>query len=117
MTASPSLPPPELLLLRYGELALKKGNRRQFEMALARNVAAAARPISPVRVERRGGRMLVMPTRRVGQVGRRLQDVFGIKSISPAWGCESKAEAILELARAVFESSLAQLARSLAQLA
>src|SRR5207247_7706793 len=58
------LPPPETVLVRYGEIALKGGNRRQFETALCRNIQAAAKRISPVRIERRQGRLAVVPEAR-----------------------------------------------------
>jgi thiamine biosynthesis protein ThiI len=74
----------ELVLVRYGELALKKGNRREFELALARNLKDACSRVSPVKVERRWGRMFVHPERRAAEVAKRVQDVFGVSSISPA---------------------------------
>ena len=77
---------PELILVRDGELALKGGNRRPFELALVRNLRAAVTPISPVRIERHRGRISVFPERRALEVAERLLDVFGIKSVSPAWG-------------------------------
>lgn len=98
---------PELVLVRYGELALKGGNRKPFELALVRNLRAALAPISAVRVERHRGRISVFPERRVLEVAERLRDVFGIKSVSPAWGCPSETEAIADLARAVLEDALA----------
>lgn len=98
---------PEMILLRYGEIALKGGNRSMFEFALMRNVRAAAVQISPVRVERRWGRIAVFVERRALDVARRLQDVFGLKSLSPAWGCVPEPDAIAELGRAVLDETLA----------
>lgn len=103
----PALPPPERVLIRYGELALKGGNRRDFEGALARNIRHATRHIAPIAIERRQGRFVVVPERRVEDVAVRLQDVFGIKSVSPVWCVESEIDAIVELARAVFADFLA----------
>ena len=103
----PTLGPPEIVLVRYGELALKGGNRRQFEERLCSNVHDAVRSISPVRVERRRGRLAVLPERRTEDVARRLQSVFGIKSVSPAWGAASEPESIARVARPVLEEALA----------
>jgi thiamine biosynthesis protein ThiI len=97
---------PDLLLVRYGELTLKGKNRRSFEETLARNVRSACEPISPVRVERRHGRMTVTPERRPEAVLRRLAEVFGITSISPAWRVEATPEAITRAARPVLERAL-----------
>ena len=52
---------PELLLVRYGELALKGGNRRQFEEALVRNIRHAARDAGKLKVRRTRGRLEVRP--------------------------------------------------------
>jgi len=101
-----SLSAPEMVLVRYGELGLKGKNRGSFEHALIRNMRAAAKPIAEVRVERKRGRMAVFAEARVAEVARRLQDVPGIKSVSPAWGCEAEPEAIAELARQVLHEAL-----------
>jgi thiamine biosynthesis protein ThiI len=106
VSAAPPLAPPELVLVRYGELALKGGNRRQFEDRLARNIRDAVSAISPVKVERRRGRLAVVPERRTEDVAFRLQEVFGIKSVSPAWGTPSQAEAIAHCARPVLLDAL-----------
>lgn len=98
---------PEMVLVRYGELSLKGGNRPQFEAALLRNIRKALEPIAPVRLERRRGRMAVFPAGRVESVARRLQEVFGISSVSPARGAASIPEAIAEVAEAVLEQALA----------
>lgn len=97
----------EMVLVRYGELGLKGGNRASFEVALCRNIVQAAAAISEVRCERSRGRITVFPKRRVEAVARRLQDVFGISSISPCVGVEPTPTAIVDAARPVFEDALA----------
>ena len=89
----------ELALVRYGELTLKGKNRPEFEKRLADNVRAACRPLSPVRIERRWDRMLVVPERAHAEVFAALQRVFGISSISPAHRAEATPDAIAEVAR------------------
>lgn len=100
------LPAPEAVLVRYGELSLKGGNRGDFERALMRNVRTATKSICDVRVERLHGRLIAYPERRTEAVARRLQDVFGIKSVSPTWEVETRQELILPLAKAIFEDAL-----------
>ncbi len=87
-----------LVLVRYGELAIKGKNRSEFEKALARNIVSAAAAISPVEVERLRGRMVVHPKRRAERVARRLVDVFGIASLSVARRCSNDVDSIAELA-------------------
>ena len=104
---TPALAEPEIVLVRYGELALKKGNRRQFEDRLAQNIRDAARSISAVKVEHRRGRLAVLPERRTEEVALRLQEIFGIKSVSPAWGSPSDPEAIARCAKPILDDLLA----------
>jgi thiamine biosynthesis protein ThiI len=106
-----ALPPPELILVRYGEISLKGGNRAQFESALARNIRAALRNLSSVEIERRQGRFVVVPKQRGEEVARRLRDVFGIKSVSPAWGVAADRDAIADLGRQVLAEALDARAR------
>jgi thiamine biosynthesis protein ThiI len=104
-----TLGPPERVVVRYGELALKGGNRANFERALVRNLKDALKPIAAVTVERQRGRLLVTPQSRAEEVAARAARVFGVKSVSPAWGSDPEPEAIALLARAVFLDALAQL--------
>lgn len=103
------LGPPERVLVRYGELALKGGNRIDFERALMRNLKQALKPVSALRIERQRGRMLIEPAGRVEEVAARAACVFGVKSVSPVWNCAPELEAIARLARAVFHDALAGL--------
>ncbi|MBC8451185.1 MAG: tRNA 4-thiouridine(8) synthase ThiI [Planctomycetes bacterium] len=90
----------ELILIRYGELALKGGNRAFFEKRLADNAEAAAKPIARTKVYRERGRMtaeLKEFPERAAAVARRLQEVPGISSVSLCFGLEPDAEAISEV--------------------
>ena len=107
MTRALTRQSPDVVLVRYGEIGLKGKNRSMFERALVRNIRAALRPISKVEVERVRGRIAVFPQRRGEAVARRLQDVFGITSVSPAWGVEATPEAIAAAAGPLFEEALA----------
>ena len=100
---------PELVLVRYGELALKGGNRGEFEKRLVANMRRALEGITPATFTRERGRVVVRPERRVEAAARRLQDVFGVSSISPARGVPSEAAAILACARAVLAEAVAEL--------
>lgn len=96
------LAPPDLVLVRYGELALKGANRKGFERALVRNLRFAVKPISPVRIDRGSGRITITPERRTAAVARRVQQVFGVKSASPAWSCGAEPGELETLAVEVF---------------
>ncbi len=96
----------DIVLVRYGELGLKGRNRSVFEQALVRNIRSAVRPISKVKVQRTRGRIAVFPEHRGELVARRLQEVFGITSVSPAWSVEATPEAIAAAARPVLDDAL-----------
>lgn len=105
-TDAPALASPELVLVRYGELSLKGGNRKRFERVLMANLRRAVEPISPVRIDRSVGRITLRPERRGDRVAARAADVFGIKSVSPAWGTRSDAEAIAALGETLLLEAL-----------
>ena len=107
MSTHPLAVGPQAVLVRYGELALKRGNREYFEDALERNIRAACAPIAPIEIERVRGRILVLAESRVDTLARRLSEVFGIVSVSPAWRVAPEVEAIASAARGVLEDALA----------
>jgi thiamine biosynthesis protein ThiI len=90
---------PEMIVVRYGELSLKGKNRAQFEDVLIRNIRAAARRFEGVKVLKKRGRLFVVASGRLLELARRLQDLPGIKSVSPAWGAEPELEAITAVAQ------------------
>ena len=106
MTQTVELKAPDLLLVRYGELALKGGNRKMFENRLVENIHAACKDVSPIKVRRLQGRMLVFPERRMERVKERVSEVFGIKSVSPGWSVKTNLEGVVELAQAVVSQAL-----------
>jgi len=107
-----ALAAPDVVLVRYGELALKKGNRVVFERALMRNIKQAVLPLSPVTIERHYGRILVVPERRTNRVAERVAEVFGIKTVSPAWRVAKDPEAMLPVAQRLLDEALEQHAGS-----
>lgn len=106
MNSTVRLGTPDVILVRYGELALKGGNRQMFEDALIRNIRAALEDVTKVRVKKMRGRLLVFVDSRIERASERLQDVFGIKSVSPGWMTETEPAAILELAQRVLQDAL-----------
>jgi tRNA uracil 4-sulfurtransferase len=103
---SVSVATPEMVLIRYGELALKGKNRSSFENSLLRNIREATQHIAKIRIERRRGRIAVFADQRVMEIAERLQDIPGIKSVSPAWRCDAEPEAIVALARTIVRDAL-----------
>ncbi len=71
------------VLVRYGELALKGGNRSFFERALKENLKQAVSGVPGAGVERLRGRFLVGPLEETGAAARALSRVFGVTSVSP----------------------------------
>ncbi|MFY0544658.1 tRNA uracil 4-sulfurtransferase ThiI [Brevibacillus sp. H7] len=89
----------DVILIRYGELALKGKNRDLFEEALMRSVKSILRSFFKVKVRRNYGRMYVELNGEDAQaVMERLQRVFGISSFSPTIQVEQDEEVIKQKA-------------------
>lgn len=113
--SSPDVDPeayPSLVLVRYGEIALKGNNRSFFERALAKNIKSACEDISKLKVELHRGRILVWPERRAERVARRMQDVMGIQNVSLARGVSHDPEEIANAGLAVVREALEDLPES-----
>lgn len=88
---------PDTILLRYGELALKGGNRNFFEKILATNIATATAHIAEVKVLRERGRMtatLKTNPERIERVAARIAEVPGLSSLSLCIPCAADADTI-----------------------
>lgn len=109
MNAANEVDTGERIVLRFGELWLKGGNRDAFERQLARNVRTALGGIEGAEVVRRTDHLLVTAGARPAEAARRLQDVFGISSLSPAIRVAPALAAILAAAPAVVERALERL--------
>ncbi|HPU00896.1 MAG: tRNA 4-thiouridine(8) synthase ThiI [Firmicutes bacterium] len=87
-----------LVLLRYGEIALKGKNRRFFEQALLENVKTALKGLG-ARVVRLHGRFLIYGEEaEEDAIIRRLSRVFGVVSLSSVKTAPLELEAIKEKA-------------------
>lgn len=94
----------DVILIRYGELALKGKNRDTFEETLVRSVKSVLRSFYKVKVRRNYGRMYVeLHGEDAHEVMERLKRVFGISSFSPTIQVDPDIETIkqrsLELIR------------------
>ncbi|MCP4198285.1 MAG: tRNA 4-thiouridine(8) synthase ThiI, partial [Proteobacteria bacterium] len=81
------------VVLRFGELFLKGGNRFRFEEALEQNVRRAVGDRNDVKVVRKHGRIFALGASDSNLLNR-LADVFGIASVSPAVFCKKNLEEI-----------------------
>lgn len=75
-----------LLLVRYGEIGLKGGNRHLFENRLMQNMRRSLGTDIPGRVRKEYGRIFVelQQNEQTKQALAKLQRVFGIVAVSPA---------------------------------
>ncbi|MEW5921493.1 MAG: tRNA uracil 4-sulfurtransferase ThiI [Bacillota bacterium] len=84
-----------LLLIRYGEIALKGKNRPFFEKKLLKNIKEALRGLEPFNVIFQRGRYFVKISPQDNYAAiQKLQKVFGIVSISPVLAVPLEMEAI-----------------------
>ena len=84
------------ILIKYGEIAIKGNNRRNFENLLLKNVRHALRDLGHPWIDKEQGRLFVRKPENAGdewqmQAVEALQKVFGIVGISPVDVHESDA--------------------------
>jgi thiamine biosynthesis protein ThiI len=89
----------KLIIVRYGEIALKsKETRKRFESTLVNNIKNALKKKQiPNDIKKERGRIYVY-TEKTKEAINVLQKIFGIHSISPAIKTQSNISAISELA-------------------
>ncbi len=102
------MPGPDAILVRYGELALKGGQRGHFERRLAENLRSALAAVPGARVERMRGRLLVRTEGRLEEALTAAARVFGVKSLSPVHRVAATEEAIRGLGSALVGEALAR---------
>ncbi|NLX90756.1 MAG: tRNA 4-thiouridine(8) synthase ThiI [Firmicutes bacterium] len=95
-----------ILLIRYGEIALKGKNRPFFEKKLEQNIKTALRGLEPFKlIFQRGRFFLHIGGERLFSAQERLRRVFGIVSVSPAYPAEPELAAICQEALALLRNS------------
>ncbi len=107
-----ALDEPDVLVVRYGEIALKGGNRKKYENALARMIRRALKSIGQSKVSVVHGRIYVYPEERAMRMAKRTAEVFGVKTVSPAWAVEATFESIVARAKPLVEDLVARKAGS-----
>jgi len=96
-----------LILIRYGELGLKGKNKHQFIRCLVHNIRAALSGLPDWNIYTTWGRLWVETAgERYPEVVARLQQVFGIFSLSPVLQAEKDLEAVGEAALAILLKAL-----------
>ncbi|MBN2908456.1 tRNA 4-thiouridine(8) synthase ThiI [Polycladomyces sp. WAk] len=92
----------DVILIRYGELALKGKNRSDFEDRLLRNIRNKLKDFPDVKVKKTYGRMLVeLNGQAHPPVVERLKEVFGVVGVSPAKRVPTELQALQEAAVAL----------------
>lgn len=88
----------DILLIKYGELALKGDNRSFFENKLIKNIKHALSDFKEVNVEKTHGRIYVECDGDIEEVIEKLKKVFGIVGITKAKRTDLKLEDIYQAA-------------------
>ncbi|MDF0120836.1 tRNA 4-thiouridine(8) synthase ThiI [Staphylococcus pseudintermedius] len=89
------------ILVRYGELTLKGGNRKTFVSQLRSNVKRALMPLKGYEVKANRDRVYIQlePEADIEEMMTRISKVFGVHSISPVLKLEKSMDAVYEHAR------------------
>ncbi len=83
------------VLLKFGELALKRSNRTQFVNALIANLQRLNSDLGPISVDRRGGVLVATAQSPAAQdeLERRCRELIGLSVVQPSVRCERDAAA------------------------
>ncbi|MBA8777983.1 tRNA 4-thiouridine(8) synthase ThiI [Staphylococcus schleiferi subsp. coagulans] len=94
------------ILVRYGELTLKGGNRKTFVSQLRSNVKRALMPLQGYDVKANRDRMYIQlePNADIEEMMSRISKVFGVHSISPVLKIEKSMDAVYQQAKLFAES-------------
>ena len=85
----------EIILVKYGEIILKGGNRPVFERALMKNIKNALQNIADIKMDIAQATIYIeTEPDRMDAVCDRLEKVFGIVSVTRACVCEKDIESI-----------------------
>jgi thiamine biosynthesis protein ThiI len=97
----------DVILLRYGELALKGGNRPYFERTLRKNILKALPGLAPRDIKKGQGRLFVeVGGRDEDELLDALQRVFGLVSMSPAVRAPLDMDSIEDVVLAVAKDAI-----------
>ena len=98
----------EILLVKYGEIILKGGNRSRFEKILIENMSRALRNIAETRITVAQATIYVevSDNDKIDVVAERLTKIFGIVTIVKACVCEKSVEAIEAAAKEYLKNDL-----------
>lgn len=87
------------ILIRYGELSLKKSNRNQFIKQITNHIKSILKPFANLEFESRGMRFyIILNNEPLEEIIPLLKKVPGLYSFSPVAKCESNLDDIKELA-------------------
>lgn len=95
----------QVIMVRYGEIGLKGGNRRFFERALLRDLKRVLRDLNPS-VEHHHGRLLVHVRSGEGEALQRVSRVFGVVSASRALEIPADLDEIKEAVQEVVREEM-----------
>src|SRR5690625_729953 len=95
------------ILIRYGELALKGSNQKIFIRQLQQNIREKLKSFANISIRRTQGRMFVLLNDHDAiEVVQKLQEVFGIHSMSLALRVDNDEVSIKEGALFEFKNSI-----------
>lgn len=95
-----------ILLIRYGEIALKGKNRPFFEKKLYQNIKTALHGLEPFKlIFQRGRFFLQIGEEKLYSAQERLRKVFGVVSVSPAYPVKPELSAICAEALTLLKKS------------
>ena len=90
----------EIILVKYGEIILKGGNRPKFEKKLMENIRNSIRNVAEIKMYMAQATVYIEPLEedKIDIICERLCKIFGIVTVAKAAVCEKNIESIKETA-------------------
>ncbi|MGM0378401.1 MAG: tRNA uracil 4-sulfurtransferase ThiI [Bacillota bacterium] len=94
------------LIVKYGELALKKGNRGHYESVLIRNIKKVLKGLDFKIIQKRGRIYIEFSRYTFDEIISKVKKVFGIVGLAPCLKCKNNINEMNKAAKELVENAL-----------
>ena len=97
----------DIIIVRNGEISIKKRNKAEFENALVKNIKYRVYKNKALKVQKANGRIeILLNGQDENEVMENIKDLFGVVSLSPAKVSESGYENLIMTVKELVEAEI-----------
>ena len=94
----------DIIIVRNGEISLKKKNKAEFENALVKNIKYRLYKNKEVKIQKENGRVEIsLANADAFEIIKKIDDIFGVVSMSPAMVSDSGYDNLFELVKRLID--------------